>query len=154
MSFLWRILLPSLCLSVAAIGAGPGDLASGSAEGSLTYQSQTIALSTAAAFVDGDDEKKPTVLVISDQKLPVESWHSEFEMMRDHTEWSGVVFFLSRDGTFYRSDIHMKGRQASVSGFFGLQWNDPSGKSLSGTAQTEPSEKETKLKVSFNAVRP
>ena len=150
-----RIFLAILCPSfVATALALAADLPSGSAEGSLTYQGNSADLKFAGAFIDREDDKKPTILVISDQKLPFEKWNSEFDMMHDQTEWSGVVFFLNRDGTFYRSDVHMKGRQASVSGFFALQWSDPSGKSLSGNAQTEPSEKETKLKVSFNAPRP
>jgi len=30
------------------------------------------------------DERKPVVVLISDQKLPVEKWESEFDMMMDH----------------------------------------------------------------------
>jgi len=130
------------------------DAAPGTASGSLTYHGETVNFTAAVAFIDRDDDKKPTILVISDQKLPLEKWNSEFDMMRDETKWSGLVFFLNRDGTFYRSDIHLKGRQASVSGFFGMQWSDPTGKNLSGTAQTDPSTKETKLSVTFNSPRP
>jgi hypothetical protein len=61
------------------------DLPAGSAKGSLTYDGTTAELKFAAAFVDQKDERKPIVLVISDQKPPVEKWESEFDMMMDHT---------------------------------------------------------------------
>jgi hypothetical protein len=34
-------------------------------------------LKFAAAFLDQKDERKPVVLVINDQKLPVEKWESK-----------------------------------------------------------------------------
>ena len=63
-------------------------------------------LKFAAAFVDQKDEHKPIVLLISDQKLPVEKWESEFDMMMDHSKWSGVIFFLEKEGKVFRSDVH------------------------------------------------
>jgi hypothetical protein len=45
------------------------DLPAGSANGSLTYDGAMAELKFAAAFVDQKDERKPVVLVISDQKL-------------------------------------------------------------------------------------
>jgi hypothetical protein len=94
------------------------DLPVGSAKGSLAYDGATAELKFAAAFVDQKDKRKPIVLLISDQKLPMGKWESEFDMMLDHTKWSGVVFFLDKDGPFFRSDVHMNGRQSSVSGLF------------------------------------
>lgn len=127
------------------------DLPAGSAKGSLTFDGATAVLKFAAAFVDQKDERKPIVLVISDQKLPVEKWESEFDMMMDHTKWSGVVFFLDKDGTFFRSDVHMNGRQSSVSGIFELKIDNPPGKDLTGTARASADEKETKLDTAFHA---
>jgi hypothetical protein len=43
--------------------------------------------------------RQAIVLVISDQKLPVEKWESEFDVMLTHSKWSGVVFFLDKDGS-------------------------------------------------------
>jgi len=34
-------------------------------------------LKFAAAFIDQSDERKPMVLLVSDQKLPVDKWESE-----------------------------------------------------------------------------
>jgi hypothetical protein len=48
------------------------DLPAGSAKGSLTYDGATAELKFASAFVDQKDERKPVVLLISDQKVPVE----------------------------------------------------------------------------------
>jgi hypothetical protein len=127
------------------------DLPAGSAKGSLTFDGATAELKFAAAFVDQKDERKPIVLVISDQKLPVEKWESEFDMMRDHTKWSAVVFFLDKDGKFFRSDVHMNGRQSSVSGFFELKIDNPLSKDLTGTARTNADEKETKLDAAFHS---
>jgi hypothetical protein len=137
--------------SVANCARAATDLSAGSAKGSLTYDGATAELNFAAGFVDQKDKHKPIVLVISDQKLPVEKWKSEFDMMMDHTKWSGVVFFLEKDGEFSRSDVHMNGRQSSVSGFFELKIENPSSKNLTGTAKTSTDEKETKLDVAFHA---
>ena len=78
------------------------DLPAGSAKGSLTYDGATAELKFAAAFVDQKDERKPIVLLISDQKLPTEKWKSEFDMMMDHSKWGGVVFFLDKEGKVFR----------------------------------------------------
>jgi hypothetical protein len=134
-----------------ATAVSANDPPAGSAKGSLTYDGATAVLKFAAAFVDQKDERKPIVLVISDQKLPVEKWESEFDMMIDHTKWSGVVFFLDKDGTFFRSDVHMNGRQSSVSGIFELKIDNPSSKDLTGTARASTGEKETKLDAAFHA---
>jgi hypothetical protein len=63
------------------------DLPAGSAKGSLTYDGATAELKFAAAsatgrtrcgeFVDQTDERKPIVLLISEQKRPVEKWIRE-----------------------------------------------------------------------------
>jgi hypothetical protein len=127
------------------------DLPAGFAKGLLTYDGTNAELKFAAAFVDQKDERKPIVLVISDQKLPVEKWESEFDMMMDHSKWSGVVFFLDKDGKFFRSDVHMNGRQSSVSGIFELKIDNPSSKDLIGIARTSADEKETKLDAAFHA---
>lgn len=135
--------------------ADPGDeFPLGGAKGSLTYEGETVALTFAGAFVDREEDRKPVILVIADQKLPLDKWNSEIDMMHDQTKWSGLVFFLDRDNNFYRSDVHMKGRQASVSGLFELKLDEGSGPDLSGMARTPVSEKDTQLDVSFRAARP
>jgi len=77
------------------------DLPAGSAKRSLTYDGATAELTFTAAFVDQKDERKPIVLVISDQKLQVEKWESEFDVMLAQSKWSGVVFFLDKDGSLF-----------------------------------------------------
>ena len=88
---------------------------------------------------------------ISDQKLPVEKWESEFDILMDHSKWSGVVFFLDKDGKFFRSDMHMNGRQSRVSGIFELKIDNPSSKDLICTAKTTADDRETKLDAAFHA---
>jgi hypothetical protein len=127
------------------------DLPVGAAKGSITYENATAELKFAGAFTDQKDDRKPVVLVVSDQKLPIEKWSSEFDMMRDNTKWSGLVFFLDKEGTAYRTDVHTKGRQASVSGIFDLKINDPASKDLAGMAKTESASADTKLNVTFHA---
>ena len=129
------------------------NLPANTAKGSLTFDGGTSELKFAAAFVDQKDERKPVVLVLSDEKLPADKWTSEFDMMRHSSKWSGVVFFLDNEGSVYRSDVHMKGRQSSVSGIFDVKLNDPKGKDLSGVAKTDSSSKADKLDVTFHAVR-
>lgn len=126
------------------------DLPSGSAKGSLTYEGATAELKFAAAFVDQKDERKPVILLITDKKLPTEKWTSEFDMMRDGSKWSGLMFCLDKEGNVFRSDVHMSGRQASVSGIFELKLDNPTSKDLAGTAKTSEDEKETKLDVAFH----
>lgn len=151
----------SLCktslLSILAIFSITGflsaatDLSAGSAKGSLTYEGASAELKFASAFVDQKDDRKPVILLITDKKLPTEKWTSEFDMMRDSSKWSGVVFFLDKEGSVFRSDVHMSGRQASVSGIWDLKIDNPTSKDLTGTAKTKDDEKETKLEVTFHA---
>jgi hypothetical protein len=52
----------------------------------VTFGRAKAELKFATEFVDQKDDSKPVVLVISDQKLPVEKWVSEFEMMLDENK--------------------------------------------------------------------
>ena len=148
------ICVMSILAALSAVNSAraASDLPAGSAKGSLTYDGATAELKFAAAFVDQKEEGKPTILLITDQKLPVEKWKSEFDMMMDHTKWSGVVFFLDKEGKVFRSDVHMNGRQSSVAGIFEPKIDNPTSKDLTGTAKTSADEKETKLDVAFHAV--
>jgi len=138
--------------STPAAPAQPSvNIPAGTAKGSLTYDDTTSELKFGAAFVDQKDERKPVVVLITDQKLPSEKWKSEFDMMLDHTKWSGLVFFLDKEGTIYRTDVHTKGRQASVSGIFDVKIDNPTSKDLAGTVKAKEGEKETKLDVAFHA---
>jgi hypothetical protein len=138
-------------LSIAGFAFAGADMPNGSAKGSLTYEGATAELKFAAAFVDQKDDRKPVILLLTDKKLPTEKWTSEFDLMRDGTKWSGMMFCLDKDGNVFRSDVHMSGKQASVSGIFDLKLDNPTNKDLTGTAKTSESEKETKLDATFHA---
>src|SRR5437773_2549968 len=77
------------------------DLPAGSANGSLTYDGATAEPKFAVGFVDQKDERKPVVLVISDQRLPVQMGERIRIMMMDRSKWSGVVFFVDKGGKFF-----------------------------------------------------
>ena len=113
-----------------------------------------MTLTNAAAFVDKKDSDKPTIIILSDKKLPTEKWTSEFDLMMSHPTFTGVVFWLKPDGTVYRSDTYDKGKQASVSGYFKLKLDGAMGKDLTGTVASneKPDEKDPKADVTFHAV--
>jgi hypothetical protein len=138
-------------LSITGFAYAGADLPSGSAKGSLTYEGATAELKFASAFVDQKDERKPVILLITDKKLPTEKWTSEFDLMRDGSKWSGMMLCLDKDGTVFRSDVHMAGRQASVSGIFDFKIDDATSKDLTGTAKTSENKLDTKLDVAFHA---
>lgn len=153
-SFRFPLLAAALALCVfrppAAMAAS--NLASGSAKGSLTFDKATTVLTFAAAFVDQKDERKPVILLLSDKKLPVKNWKSEFDMMFAGTKFSGIVFFLDKEGKVFRSDVHMNGRQTGVSGLFDLKLDNPVSKELTGSATEIATEgRSDKLKVAFHA---
>ena len=144
---------PAASVSPSAAPQNKVDMPAGSAKGSITFDGSTSELKYAAAFIDQKDERKPIVLVVSDQKLPADKWTSEFDMMRDHTKWSGIAAFLDKDGNVYRTDVHTKGQQSSVSGMFDVKINDPTSHDLAGAAKTESDSSDKKLDVTFHATR-
>ena len=143
----------ALCAFVRpAVRLAASDLPSGSAKGSLTFEGTRVPLTHAAAFVDQKDERKPVILLLSDKKLPVENWKSEFDMMFDKSKFNGVVFFLDQEGKMFRTDVHMKDKQTGVSGIFDLKLNNPASKELTGSATATATEGRTdKLDVTFHA---
>ncbi len=126
------------------------DLPSGSAKGSLTFDGATVALTHAAAFVDQKEDGKPVIVLLSDRKLRVEKWESEFDMMFDKSKYNGIVFFLDQEGKVFRTDVHMKDKQTGVSGIFDLKLDNPASKELIGTA-TATDGKGDKLEATFHA---
>src|SRR2546421_10044390 len=134
----FRFLALGVALPLYALATPPGyaasDLSVGTAKGSLTSDDATAALSFAAAFVDQKDERKPVILVLSDKKLPVEKWTSEFDMMLSGTKFNGIVFFLDKEGKVFRTDVHMKDRQIGVAGIFEVKMEKTPSKDPTGTA--------------------
>ena len=138
------------CLSPrAAAGELPNNTATGAF---LPKGGVPIALTSAAAFIDENDSRGPIVLILSDKKLPAEKWTSEFDLMRAHSEFSGVLFWIDKDGGVFRTDVCVAGRQSSVSGYFELKLTGPMGKDLTGTAKaSEPVGDGPRLETSFHA---
>ena len=127
------------------------DLAAGAAKGSYTPEGgTTVAITNAAAFTDQKDERKPTILLLTDKKLPTEKWKSEFDLMLSHEKFSGVLFWLDKDGAVFRNDTYQNGRQASVAGMFELKLDAKGGKDLTGSASSHDRASD-KLEVTFHA---
>jgi hypothetical protein len=128
------------------------DLAAGSAKGSLTFHGATADLKFAAAFINPKDERKLVVVVLSDQKLPAEKWTSSSDIMMDETKWNGVVFFFDQEGEVFQTDVHMKGSQTSVSGFWDATIDNPKSKDVTGNVKTTNPMQKNILSATFHAV--
>ncbi len=99
-----------------------------------------VQLVHAASFVDAEDARKPRVIVLSDVKLPAETWKSEADLaaaVRGKHRFTGVVLFLDAEGDIYRTDTYENGRQASASGHFEVTVQDPKSPTLTGQARTK-----------------
>lgn len=150
-----------LSLLLAGNAAADPAPASGIAKGTFAYKGEpAVALTNAASFVDVKDDNKPTLIIISDRKLPTEKWTSEFDMMeammdaKDTLNFSGVIFWIDKDGNTFRSDIYWKGTPSSVSGFFTLKLDSkPGEKEIKGSVKSDPSTDASapKLDVVFHA---
>lgn len=149
-----RLTLLALC-GVAGFlpRSAAADLPDNTATGSfLPKGGVPVALTSAAAFVDEKDSGKPIILILSDKKLPTETWTSEFDLMRAQLDFSGVLFWLDQDGKVFRTDIYVAGRQSSVSGYFELKLLGPVEKNLTGTAKaSEPVGDGPRLEATFRA---
>lgn len=109
-------------------------------------------LKFASVFIDQKEDRKPTVLILSETKVATDKWVSEFDMMRADSKWNGAVFFFDKEGAVYRSDVHMKGRQSSVSGYWEITLDHPGSKDLTGSAKTsEAGGTDKKLDATFHA---
>ena len=145
-----RSLLALLATTALALAEPPP---AGTAKGTCAKNAEpAVTLAFAAAFVDQKDERKPTLLILSDVKLPVEKWTSEFDLMRANKPFSGAIFFLDKDNAVFRTDFYWKGRQSSVSGYFKLALDPKNGKELTGTvASSSDDAKDPKADAAFHA---
>lgn len=140
-----------ICILGGLNAAAAGDLANGEAKGTYAPKGATaVALEHAAAFTDQKDERKPTILLLTDKKLPTEKWKSEFDLMLSHEKFNGVLFWLDHEGKVFRTDTYENGRQASVSGVFELKLDGKPGKELTGSASSGDATL-YKLDVKFHA---
>jgi hypothetical protein len=147
-------LLLSLLLSIASAA----DLPSGTAKGTCANEGAApVALAYAGAFVDQKDDRKPTLIILSDIKLPTGSWTSDFDILRATSKlrFSGAIFFLDKDGEVFRTDFYWKGQQSGVSGYFKLKLDSKTGKELTGTVVTSAGDaKDPKVDATFHATLP
>lgn len=129
--------LAGLVFSIATLAVAKPP-AAGIATGTCSVNSEAPAkLAFASAFVDEKDSAKPTVLILSDIKLPTEAWTSEFDVMRFKTPFSGAIFYISSDNPNTRVEFYWKGKQSAVSGYFTMKLDQAKGKELTGTVVTD-----------------
>ena len=143
-----------VCFSILPSGLFAEDLPAGTAKGIFTAEDKTaVTLANAVAFVDVKEDDKPVLLILSDKKLPAEKWTTEFDLMRAHPKFSGVIFFLDKEGKVFRTDVYDQGQQASVSGYFDFTLDGAMGKDLKGTAKTKDASRSgPKIDATFHAV--
>jgi len=154
-----NVILPLIiALGFAPLGqllAGAADLPAGTAKGTFTPEGKKtgVTLTNSAAFVDAKDDRSPVILILSDKKLPTEKWTSEFDMMREHVKFSGVAFWIDKEGSVFRAATYDNGREASVSGYFELKLEGAFGKNLAGAVVTsDPAGNGPKADATFHVV--
>jgi hypothetical protein len=134
--------------------ASADSLPAGTATGTCSIDAQpAVKLAFAGAFVDEKDSDHPTVIMLSDIKLPIETWTSDFDIMRFKTPFSGVAFFINKEGQNNRCDFYWMGKQTSVSGYFTLKLDAAKGKEITGSVVTDTKKAEAPhADATFHAV--
>jgi hypothetical protein len=128
-------LLTALVVAAPAFAAPPR---SGEATGSCSIKNQNaVTLTHATAYVDILREGKPTVLVISDVKLPVEKWTSEADIARFGRRFSGAVFVFRNDNQRADADLYWKGKRYSATYYLRLSLDQQANGEFIGTVVAE-----------------
>ena len=151
------IVMPFLVALVALPLAAADRPAPGTAKGTLTWEGKTITLANAATFVDQTDDRKPVILLLTDQKVPVEKWKSEFDLIgyRPTTKprFQGIGFWFDRDRQDFRTQLYVGDDPTAVSGYFHVKL-DP-GTGFSGVVSSDPGDKKkgVVLDATFTAAK-
>jgi hypothetical protein len=132
----------------------------GQASGTLSVEGKNVTLTHAGVFVDSGDESKPTVLVLSDQELPISGWKSGSDMTMYRMmekKFNGISFWINGKGEVERTDYYMPGSfPTGSSGIFELKLDGPATKTFIGTANATAAaakmNKDIKLDARFHAV--
>ncbi len=134
-------LFGGVCLTENAFAQTPAKgLKPGQAAGTFAVAGKTVKLAHATAFVDQKDERKPVLLLLTEEDVPAAKWTSEFDLMeyRSDHHFGGVCFWLDKDRQVFRTDYYEPGNwmSTSASGIFELKIDSPPGKALSGSAES------------------
>jgi hypothetical protein len=133
-----------LLFALAAFGAGVPTTAaepaakSGAALGTFSAGGKSAKLAFAATFTDQKDDRKPTVLVLSDKEVPSSTFKdgSDFSAWRREHKIIGLAFWLDAKNEIYRTDFYDgTSFPTSASGLFDVKVTRAAG-SLSGTAKS------------------
>ncbi len=110
----------------------------GAAKGSCSIKKEAaVTLTRAAVFVDSKRDGKPTVLVISDVKLPVEKWTSEKDIALSGKQFSGAVFVLAKGHDRAEASFYWKGKQYAATYYLKLKLEQEAGGEFIGSVTTE-----------------
>jgi hypothetical protein len=134
---------------------------SGHASGTFGANGKTYTLTYASAFVDAKDASKPVVLLLTDAPVPADVLSNAatvaFSQHSAAKSFSGVVLWLDKNRAIFRAEFYEKDdpNSTSSSGLFTVQFDNPSGNTLSGSAHsTSAAARMThpvQLDVAFNA---
>ena len=148
-----------LCGLVVVISgaARAGELKSGQAAGTFTSGGKTVQITHAAVFVDRSDERKPTILILSDTELPASGWKSESDYVAYRTKhkFLGIAFWLDANREDFRTEYYdASSFPTSASGMFELTLDASAPNTLSGSAKSTGGaaklKEPVKLETTFN----
>lgn len=111
---------------------------SGTVSGSFSVGGKTAKLAFAATFTDQKDDRKATVLVLSDKEVPASTFKdgSDFSAWRREHKIMGIAFWLDAKNESFRTDFYDgTSFPTSASGLFDVKVTRAAG-SLSGTAKS------------------
>jgi ankyrin repeat protein len=126
--------------AVAAAAPAAASVADGKADGSFSVDGKATRLAHAAAWVDSKDEKKPVVLLLSDQPVPLSAQADDFALQRfaEKNRLHAIGLWFDKDQQILRGQIYDPAYPGSVS-VSGMHTFEPStfdSRTLSGRVFT------------------
>jgi hypothetical protein len=120
----------------------------GKAIGTLDIDGKTVTITHAYAFVDQKDNRKPVLILITDQAVPANQWKSESDMTkyRFDNPFRYVCFWIDKDRQEFRREHFVDKFPVSTMGVFNLKLAPSDPGTFTGTI------KKDKKEVSFTTV--
>jgi len=130
--------------------AKPSDLPPGVAEGTYTASGKkSVAIHFVTSFIDQQDPRKPTVILLADHPVPLSHWNDEVPNFGPDA--NALIFWLDK-GQFYRCDEIWHGHRQSTSGIYQMKLATLAPNDYSGSATTPYSCYNAKLDVRLHVV--
>ena len=132
--------------------AKPADLPPGTVEGTYTTTGKKpVNMSYVTAFIDKQDARHPTIIILADHRVPLDHWNDEVPSLGPDA--NALVFWLDK-GNFYRTDEFWHGVRKSTSGIYALKLASLTSNDLSGSGSTPNSSDRAKLDVRLHVIVP